>query len=129
MKHILLICLLALNGFVGSATAQDSTTTSKKTPEEKRQAQSQKLKKQLNLTPQQEVSVDSINKIFMQQAVALRSSDEKRMDKMKTLKKAQEDKNAAMKTVLDEKQYAIYEQQQDEQKEKLRERMGNRRKG
>lgn len=129
MKHILLICLFVVNGSIFHATAQDSTTAVKKTPQEKLKAQSQKLNEQFNLTVQQQVSVDSINKIFMQQAVALRTSDEKRMGKMKALRKAQEDKNAAMKTVLDEKQYAQYEQQQDEQKEKLKEHMGKRRKG
>lgn len=125
MKRILLLSFIALTGFTFSASAQQDTTI-KKTPDQKLENQLKHLKKQLNLTDQQAISVDSINRIFLTKTTETRKNGGARLDKMKTLKQAMDDRNAAMKTVLSANQFATYEKMQQEQKEKLKDRRTNR---
>ncbi len=121
MKRILFLSLIAITSFTFSASAQ-ADGTAKKSPEERLQSQMKHLKKQLNLTAQQEVSVDSINRIFIQKAADARSAGADRKGKMQAVKQANEARNAAMKTVLTADQYTSYEKMQNEQKEKMKER-------
>ena len=121
MKRILFLSLVAIAGFTFSASEQVDSTA-KRTPEEKLEAQMKHLKKTLNLSRTQEISVDSINKIFMVKVGGIRSNTTDRKAKVIAVKQANDDRTAAMKTILTADQYTKFEQMQEDQKEKIKER-------
>jgi predicted small metal-binding protein len=121
MKRILFLSLVAIAGFTFSASAQ-ADSTAKRTPEEKLEAQMKHLKKTLNLSRTQEISVDSINKIFMVKVGGIRSNTTDRKAKAIAVKQANDDRTTAMKTILTADQYTKFEQMQEDQKEKIKER-------
>jgi len=125
MKKLLSACLVMITVlcFSTQSMAQDSTAWAKKTPEEMAQALTKRMKSKLNLTADQEPKVNDINLAFAKKASALKGSGASKISKLQSLKKYQDDKDNALKGVLNDKQFATYQQMEEAQKEKIKEKM------
>jgi len=76
----------------------------------------------LALTPAQKEPFQSITKKYAEKLKLVRASDESKINKMKTVKALQSDKNAEMKGLLTETQFKTYLQIQDENIKKMKEK-------
>ncbi|MES2777723.1 MAG: hypothetical protein V4722_26325 [Bacteroidota bacterium] len=137
MKRILSIMAVTAIAvcFTIGASAQDSTRRGGgggrggRSPEERAKMQTEQMTKALSLTADQVVKVDSINlKFAKEQQGGMRGQGGQGADmtaRMAAMKKVQDDKNAAFKPVLTEKQYADYLKMVEENNARMMERFKN----
>jgi len=114
MKKLMIIAVLA--GMSVAAQAQDKE---RKTPQERAQIRTERLAKELELTPDQKAKVEAINLKFADQAEAVRAEREAERAEMRKEGKAVRDAHdAEMKAVLTPAQYAKWTAKKQEAKAK-----------
>lgn len=118
MKSLLKIALL-LTLIYSSAVA---SAQSKLTEEQKKelQAKYESYKAQLNLTPEQEEKVKTINTTYFEGLAGIKESGGSKMSKFKTYRKLSDTRDKQMKEVLDKNQYETYKKMQKEMKEEMK---------
>ena len=141
MKRIMSILAVTVTAacLTLSAAAQDSSRRGpggpgggRRTPEERAKMQTEQMVKDLGLNAEQTTKVDSINLVYAKQGGGMRGGgqqgggDVSREEMMKQYQKTQDERNAAYKAVLTEKQYADFIKAQEEQRKRMAERMQNR---
>jgi len=139
MKRILMLAAVTVTAVcltIGASAQQDSTRRGGgggrggRSPEERAKMQTEQMTKTLSLTADQITKVDSINlKFAKEQMGGMRGGPGggggDMTDRMAAMKKAQDDKNAAFKPILTEKQYADYLKMVEENNARMMERFKN----
>lgn|SRR5690606_10375365 len=82
---------------------------------------------ELNLTEEQKPQVEEINMKYLDGLSKLKKSNGSRLDKYRTFKDLSATRDSEMKKVLSKEQYAIFKENQKEQREHMKERRRNRR--
>ncbi len=122
MKNVLIITTLLL---VGTAWGQAKEPRERKSPEERAQMMTKKMKKNLDLTDEQADQVKTQTLLFFQ-------NQEEQRAKMEALREEgeamREEHKSAIKTILTPEQAAKAEELMDERKEKRKKRIKRRRK-
>lgn len=122
MKNVLIITTLLL---VGTAWGQAKEPRERKSPEERAQMMTKKMKKNLDLTDEQADQVKTQTLLFFQ-------NQEEQRAKMEALRKEgeamREEHKSALKTILTPEQAAKAEELMEERKEKRKKRIKRRRK-
>jgi len=90
------------------------------------QKMTDKMKKELSLTEEQYPKVLAANEQFATQMAALKDSGGGRFSKLKKLKAIDSERDNALKKVLTEEQYALFQEQKKENRAKARSQFGNR---
>lgn len=124
------------------ASAQDTARRGggmggqRRSPEERAKMQTEQMKTEFSLTGDQVTKVDSINlKFAKEQQGGMRGGGPGGQGgqggadmetRMAAMKKVQDDKNTAFKTVLTDKQYTAYLKWVEDQRQKMMERMQQR---
>jgi Spy/CpxP family protein refolding chaperone len=85
-------------------------------------ARYQEYLERLNLTEDQKPKVEEINMNFFEGLSNLKQSSGSRLDKYRTFKELSDKRDAEMKKVLTREQYAIYKENQQEQRQNFKER-------
>lgn len=117
MKRLLiLVCLLFL---VIGVSAQSRLTEEQR---EEAIVRYQEYLERLNLTEDQKPKVEEINMNFFEGLSNLKQSSGSRLDKYRTFKELSDKRDAEMKKVLTREQYAIYKENQQEQRQNFKER-------
>lgn len=122
MKKYLFALAIVLIGSVSMSYAQKGD----KAAAAKRMTDSMTVK--LQLTTDQVPKVQTINETWAGKAAAIRSEGGERMEKMKKLKEANQDRDKALKEVLTETQFTEYQANKKEMKQEARGRMRDRKK-
>jgi len=112
-KSTLCIILLLLPG--SNAHSQD------KTPEQRATAITEWMKTNLQLTPEQEGPVQTVNLKYANLNEGLKTSSKARMAKAKELKSNNESKKKELKKILTPEQFKMYEAKEAELREKFKE--------
>lgn len=94
------------------------------TQEEKEEAKERykAYTERLNLNEEQKPKVEEINMTYFNALSKLKNSDGSRMEKYRIFKDANSTRDKEMKKVLTKEQYAIYKENQQEQRDNFRER-------
>lgn len=118
MKSLLKIALLLIAIYsTGVASAQSKLTEEQK---KELQAKYESYKAQLNLTPEQEEKVKTINTTYFEGLAGIKESGGSKMSKLKTYRKLSDTRDKQMKEVLDKNQYETYKKMQKEMKEEMK---------
>ncbi len=112
-------------GVVNVATAQEDEDIKGVTAEQRAAKQLAKLTKELGLSAQQQPGVKVAILARIQKTDALRGTEEEKKAKWQAAKGAIDEYNASIKGILTAEQYTQFEQQQKEQRRKMREKMKN----
>ncbi len=118
MKRIVMIAFMLIAG----STAVFSQSRMTQEEKEEAVARYREYIEKLNLTEEQKPKVEEINGTYFEGLSTLRNSQGTRMHKYRTFRKLSAERDKEMKNVLTKEQYAIYRNQQEEQREKFRER-------
>jgi len=119
MKKPLMIAALALLTAVG-AIAQDKQP---KTPQERAAAQTERMVKELELSPDQATKLGALNLKYAEQAEVMRQQEVADRGAKKAKGKEMRDaRDADMKGLLSSEQYAKWQTQRDAAKEKHKEK-------
>lgn len=106
-----------------SATCQGQSQLegwSSLTPQERADKLTAWMKEQVNLTPEQEPNVNSINLKYAKKAESLKTSNASNFEKLQSLKSYDEAKDKELKKVFTQAQYDAYQDKKDELREKIR---------
>lgn len=118
MKSLLKIALLLIAIYsTGVVSAQSKLTEEQK---KELQAKYESYKAQLNLTPEQEEKVKTINTTYFEGLAGIKESGGSKMSKLKTYRKLSDTRDKQMKEVLDKNQYETYKKMQKEMKEEMK---------
>lgn len=120
-----LIFAILMLSLVNVATAQEDEGPKGGTAEQRAEKQLAKLTKDLGLSNQQQPEVKDVILARIQKTDALRGTEEERKAKFQAAKGALDAYKASMKGILTPEQYTQFEQQQKEQRGKMREKMKN----
>lgn len=99
------------------------------TPEERAQLQTDYMKESLALTSDQEITVHDLNLKYAKKMQAVYNAPDRKFQKLKSMKGVSTEKDQEMKGILNPDQYATYEKNKEELKEKMRARAKERQKG
>jgi protein-disulfide isomerase len=122
MKKLLLIGAICLFSLMGAA-AQRPGDRQPKTPEQRAQAQTRHLSKQLALSPDQQAKVQSVLVEKTTQMEAVRTDGTLgKTDRMQRMKALKAETDSAMQITLTPDQYQRYLQMQQERRDKTRRR-------
>ena len=113
--------LLALSFSITLSFEISAQERTPKTPEERATALTEWMKTNLQLTPDQEGSIQAINLKYANQNEELRNSGKSRMQKLNTLKSNDKAKDKELKAILTEDQFKTYESRKEEVREKFKE--------
>jgi periplasmic protein CpxP/Spy len=116
-KPIILALFIAC---AAGSMAQD-VQQERRTPEERAQAHTARMTKELGLTTEQAANVDAINRKYAAQTETMRTEQQQ---KRKTMREAHE---AEMKAVLSPEQFATWQKKREEAKTKHMQRRMKRR--
>jgi hypothetical protein len=123
VKLVLLVLMCLFSGVICAQNGEQRGQRQQLSVEERAKAQTDRLKKELDLTAAQYDSVQAINLKYAKKAEELfKNNQNDRAKNRETLQKNQEAQRKELKAVLTESQYKKYE----EQAKARRERMGNR---
>ena len=122
MKKLLMIVSIVIGGY-GSAYSQTKMTEAEK---EEAIARHKAYTERLNLTEEQKPIVEKINMTFFEALSKLKNSNGSRMEKYRTFKDVSSTRDKEMKKVLTKEQFAIYKENQQEQRDNFKERRRNR---
>ena len=118
MKNVVIaLCFILL---AGAASAQD-TGRAHKSAEERAKAQSDKMKTELALTDDQYTKIYDLNLKYAKKNEEIRGGTDYKMAKMKASQAAMQEKDAAVKAILDAGQYEMYEAMKADRKDKMKE--------
>jgi hypothetical protein len=98
------------------------------TPEERAQFQTDYMKESLSLTSDQESKIYALNLKHAKEMQVTYNASDRKIQKLKKMKSINEQKEQELKSILDADQYAAYERNKDDMKEKLRARNKGQRK-
>lgn len=118
------ICLMLGTSFTLKSFAQERTP---KNPDERAAALTDWMKSNLQLTPEQEEPVQSLNLKYANLNEELRGNSLSRLQKAKKLKANDQAKDKELKTVLNDEQYTLYQSKKDEIRQKFKEEAQERR--
>lgn len=109
MKNVKIIFSMAAVFILSTNTiiAQQKKTMSKE-QKEVVQEQSKKNEELLALTEEQKIKYKEITKKYNGKLKALKDSDANKMEKRKTIKKLEDDKNSELKSILSASQFNTY---------------------
>lgn len=122
MKNVLFITTLIL---AGTAFGQTEEPRERKSPEERAEMMTKKMKKNLDLTDEQANQVKEQNLLFFQKQEEQRAKMEALREEGKAMR---EEHKSALKTILTPEQAAKAEELMEERKEKRKKRIKRRRK-
>ena len=122
MKKLLMIVSIVIGGY-GSAYSQTKMTEAEK---EEAIARHKAYTERLNLTEEQKPIVEEINMTFFEALSKLKNSNGSRLEKYRTFKDVSSTRDKEMKKVLTKEQFAIYKENQQEQRDNFKERRRNR---
>lgn len=122
MKNVLIITTLIL---VGTAWGQAEGPRERKSPEERAERMTKKMKNNLDLTDEQTDQVKAQNLVFFQKQEEQRAKMEALREEGKAM---HEEHKSALKSILTPEQAAKAEELMDERKEKRKKRIKRRRK-
>jgi hypothetical protein len=94
------------------------------TPEERANRQTQQMKKDLALTPEQEKEVAVINLNYARQMQPVIEQAQRDRATMKQMRQMNSAKEKDLRKVLNDKQFSEYESRKDERRERMKERRG-----
>ncbi|MGV3638224.1 MAG: hypothetical protein ACO1NQ_11345 [Flavobacteriales bacterium] len=118
MKKLMIIAALA--SMTVAAQAQEKA---RKTPEERAKARTERMTKELSLSPEQQAKVEAINLKYADQVEAVRAEHEAERTAKRDAAKAMHDAHdAEMKAVLTPDQYTKWVAQKEEARAKHHER-------
>lgn len=121
-RALMIVCTL----MTISATVYSQSRMSEQQKEEAMERY-QAFMSKLNLTEEQKPRVEEINREFFEGVAEIRKTNGSRLEKYNTFKKISSTRDKKMKEILTKEQYAIYKENQQEQRENFRERRrGNR---
>lgn len=132
-RNLIFALLIAAFAFVqASAQTTPSTETranrrekmANSTPEQRAQRQTEQMKKQLNLSAEQETAVASINLKYAQQAQTLMDGGERSRESMKQVRTMMTSKDEELKKVFSEEQYKQYDAFKDARKDQAKRNRG-----
>lgn len=120
MKKYLIVYSLTLLTLLsaGQVYAQSKLTEEQK---QELKARYEAYKEKLNLSEDQSVKVESINRTYFERLAPLRNSDDSKLSKYRKYKDIKSTRDRQMKAVLDKEQYKTYEAFQKEMKEEFKE--------
>lgn len=118
MKKILVIVCLTIVS-TGVVFSQAAVTQEEK---DKMAARYQAYMEKLNLAEEQKPKVEEINTAYFDGLLNLKNSNGSKMEKFRTFRALSSTRDKEMKNVLTKQQYAIYKQNQQEQRDNFRER-------
>ena len=121
MKQTVLTALLLMATVMGLNAQQAGSRLT----EDQRTAWQSKMeayKKRLNLTEQQSEKVEAINREYLEVLSSIKMGGGSKLSKYKKFKQANREKDKEMKEVLNDEQYKIYKQQQQEFKDEIKSR-------
>ncbi len=119
--------LLTIISFVLIAASTYAQSRMSEAEREEAIARYQANMEELNLTEEQKPQVEAINMQYLDGLSKLKNSNGSRLDKYRTFKDLSASRDADMKKVLTKEQYAIFKENQKEQREHMKERRRNRR--
>ncbi|MEE6188058.1 hypothetical protein PIECOFPK_01823 [Mycovorax composti] len=119
------IAILITQTLLGNVSAQTNRADSFKADKEEMQAMMIAYKEKLNLSSEQERKMEAINKQYIADLNAIKSSNATKLNKLKKLRAANERKDQQMKKILNSQQYAIYKAEQEKIKQKIKENRNN----
>lgn len=90
------------------------------TPEQRAQFQTEYMKENLALSPDQQSSIHEVNLKYARKIQDAYNSPGKKMQKLKHMKSIGVEKDKELKGILDADQYATYEKNKEAMKEKIR---------
>ncbi|WP_276372641.1 hypothetical protein [Chryseolinea sp. H1M3-3] len=131
MKTVFLtVSILYLTSFGNLIHAQEKLESlmNESTPEERAQLQTDYMKENLALTPEQEPKIHDLNLKYAKKMQDAYNTTDRRFQKLKKMKSIGDDKDQELKSVLNPDQYATYEKNKELMKEKMRARAKERRK-
>jgi hypothetical protein len=129
-KMIRIISFVFILLYSISSNAQDSSMAlAKRSPEQLAQMQTMQFKKKLSLTAEQEAKVAPILSDYFKKMMAVKADKGRKMKKMQEAKHLTGEKDKAMKAILTEQQYTDYQKLMEEQKEKIKEKMAEKKGG
>ena len=121
MKKLILLILIAAVGFV-QAEAQSDQNGKRKGKMDKAEMK-QKRNERLNLNDDQSKKLDEINEKYATKMKAIREEDKSR--NAEAYKELKDNREAEVKTVLDEKQFAEWKESQKKMHKRSKDRKGN----
>lgn len=125
MRLIFILLLVSLaTAFTSKSFAQERTP---KTPDERAAALTGWMKDNLQLTPEQEEPIQSVNLKYANLNEELRSNSLSRLQKAKKLKANDQAKDKELKAILTDEQYTLYQSKKDEIRQKFKEEAQERR--
>ncbi|BAV04248.1 hypothetical protein SAMN05421788_10423 [Filimonas lacunae] len=113
---VLCVVLLFSVAVIARQSPEDFKNT---TPEQRAQVQTNLMKSKLQLTDDQTTKVAAINLKYAKQMEPVIKGDGGKMAKFKQAKKINESKEAELKTVFTEEQFASYEKGKEEMKQEV----------
>lgn len=119
------IAILITHTLLGNVSAQTNRADSFKADKEEMQAMMIAYKEKLTLSSEQERKMEAINKQYIADLNAIKSSNATKLNKLKKLRAANERKDQQMKKILNSQQYAIYKAEQEKIKQKIKENRNN----
>ena len=123
---------ISLQAYAQTApTTTDGTTTRRErlantTPEQRANQQTTQMKKRLSLTADQEPTVAAINLNYARKMQTVLETGERNRQTLKQVRGMADQKDAELKAVFTADQYTQYETFKDGQKDRMKERRGQR---
>lgn len=120
----ILLCVSLATAFTSKSFAQERTP---KTPDERATVLTDWMKSNLQLTPEQEALVQSVNLKYANLNEQLRGNSLSRLQKAKKLKANDQAKDKELKAILTDEQFELYQSKKDEVRQKFKEEAQERR--
>lgn len=124
MKRILFTLGLGVLSFAALSAAPADNLSDEQRAQLEQQIKAAAAK--LELTDAQKESFVAISKKYGPQMLAIRDSDQGRLQKARQLRKLMSARNAEMEELLNEEQFATYQELQKQMRERLREQQSQR---
>lgn len=126
MAFFVLGTLLALHATAQSQPRPDRADRREKlmnsTPEERANRQTQQMKRELALTPEQEKEIAAINLNYARQMQPVLEQARRDRATMKQIRQLNNAKEKDLRKVLNDKQFSEYESRKNERRERMKER-------
>jgi Spy/CpxP family protein refolding chaperone len=122
--------ILLLAAFANCVHAQERLEEfmNETTPEERAKLQTDYMKESLALTSEQETKIHDLNLTYAKKMQDTYNTPDRKLQKLKKMKGISTEKDREIKEVLNPEQYATYQKNKEEMKEKIRARVQERRK-
>lgn len=127
--HGLPLAIIAILMMTSCASSKSGSTSAATVDRATRQDQRQQLLAELNLRPEQKPEVEAIFKSSQEQMESIRNGSGDRRLKLQQLRALSEETDQKLRAVLDADQMKVYEAYREKQRARMREQMGDRRRG